>query len=80
MTMNNETIAKALTNLVPDAEWTLSGDDYSNLNWLSEGVPPTVEQIEAEIATPTPRPQPTVAEKLAEVGLSIDNLKAALGV
>lgn len=49
MTMNNETIAKALTNLVPDAEWTLSGDDYSNLNWLSDGTPPTIEEIEAEI-------------------------------
>ena len=50
MTMNNETIAKALTNLVPDAEWTLSGDDYSDLNWLSDGTPPTLASIEKEIA------------------------------
>jgi len=29
--------------------------------------------------TPKPRPEPTVAEKLASVGLSLDELKAALG-
>jgi len=28
---------------------------------------------------PKPRPEPTVAEKLASVGLSLDELKAALG-
>jgi len=49
MTINNETISKALTNLVPDAEWVLSGDDYSELNWLSDGTPPTMAEIEAEI-------------------------------
>ena len=27
-----------------------------------------------------PKPEPTVAEKLASVGLSLDDLKAALGV
>lgn len=29
---------------------------------------------------PKPRPEPTIAEKLASVGLSIDDLKAALGI
>jgi hypothetical protein len=30
--------------------------------------------------TPKPRPEPTIAEKLASVGLTIDDLKAALGL
>lgn len=29
---------------------------------------------------PKPRPEPTVAEKLASVGLDLDDLKAALGL
>ena len=42
----------------------------------------TKEQLEAAIAAHVAidDPQPTVAEKLASVGLSIDDLKAALGV
>lgn len=29
---------------------------------------------------PQPKPEPTIAEKLASVGLSIDDLKSALGL
>ena len=29
---------------------------------------------------PTPKPEPTVAEKLLQVGLSVDDLKKALGL
>jgi hypothetical protein len=28
------------------AEWTLNGDDYAGLTWLSEGEPPTVAELE----------------------------------
>ena len=47
--MDNLTISKALLNLVPNANWILRGDDYSNLEWESEGTPPSIEEIEAEI-------------------------------
>ena len=47
--MTHDEIIKALYNLAPKDEWTLSGDDYSELNWISDGTPPTVEEIEAEI-------------------------------
>lgn len=30
-----------------DAEWTLNGDDYSGLTWLSEGDPPTEKELKA---------------------------------
>jgi len=29
------------------AEWTLNGDDYAGLTWLSEGKAPTEKQLEA---------------------------------
>ena len=41
----------------------------------------TKKEAEAALAAHNPAPhEPTVAEKLASVGLSIDDLKAALGV
>ena len=76
----NTKIAKALLILKPNAEWYLSGDDYSDLVWLSEGNKPTWAQVEAEINNATPTPEPTVEEKLALVGLSLDDLKSALGL
>jgi hypothetical protein len=71
-------IVKALNDLGAK-EWTLSGDDIANIVWLTDDKK-TKAQIEAAIANPLPESQSTVAEKLASVGLSIDDLKAALGV
>ena len=36
--------------------------------------------IEAEIANPTPKPEPTIDQKLSSVGLSVADLKSALGL
>jgi len=33
--------AAVLTDRFPDAEWTLNGDDYAGLTWLSDTPPPT---------------------------------------
>jgi len=76
----NTKIAKALSILKPNAQWSLSGDDYDDLVWLSEGNKPTWAQVEAEINNPTPQPEPTIEDKLASVGLSLPDLKAALGL
>jgi len=77
----NRKIGDALNVLRPDAEWVLRGDDYSNLEWLdAEQTQPTWVEVEAEINNPTPTPEPTIEEKLAKAGLSIDDLKAALGL
>ena len=43
-------IVKALLSLCPNAEWTLLGDNYVDLVWLSHGKAPTLAEIEAEIA------------------------------
>jgi len=47
--MTHEEIIAALQSLAPKTEWTLSGDNYADLVWLSDGTPPTLKQIEAEI-------------------------------
>jgi hypothetical protein len=74
-------IVDALIALRPQAEWTLSADDYADIEWLdTKQTKPTLAEIEAEIANPTPSPQPTIAEKLESVGLSVDDLKVALGL
>ena len=43
-------IATILTKRYPGSEWTLNGDNYSGLTWLSEGKKPTKKSLEAEWA------------------------------
>ena len=43
-------ITQVLTKRFPDAEWTLNGDSYSGLTWLSESTKPTAEELQAEWA------------------------------
>ena len=77
----NTKIARALSILKPNAEWSLTGDDFANLEWLDdEQTAPTWEEVKAEIDNPTPIPEPTVEQKLASVGLSLPDLKTALGL
>jgi len=40
-------IAAILTRKFEGAEWTLNGDDYSGLTWLSESNQPTEKELEA---------------------------------
>jgi hypothetical protein len=79
MTTHSE-IVKALKDLQPNAQWTLSGDNLADLEWLDELPKPSEEAIFNAIANPLPEPEPTVNQKLASVGLTIDDLKAALGL
>lgn len=73
------TIIEALERLCPGAQWVLTDENYDNLQWLDElQVKPTKAQIEAKMAEKLP--EPSINEKLASVGLSIDDLKAALGL
>ena len=74
----NYKISKALQVISPGAEWSLLGDDYDDLVWLSEGNKPAWAQVEAEINNPTPTPEPTIEQKLASVGLSLEELKSAI--
>jgi hypothetical protein len=40
-------IALILSRRYAGSKWTLNGDDYVGLTWLSEGKPPTEKQLEA---------------------------------
>jgi hypothetical protein len=83
--MTNTQIAEALNYLLPEGNWgSFTGDANNaqefetNLNWTGSGVKPTWEQISTAIVPS--KPEPSVAEKLASVGLSISDLKTALGL
>ena len=78
--MKHTEILKALKDLLPNAEYVLTGDDYENIQWLDDQSKPTMAEIKAAISNPLPELEPTVTEKLASVGLSVDDLKAALGL
>ena len=44
-------IASALSELKPNAEWTLRGDTYADLEWLDKNqTKPTEEEVNAKIA------------------------------
>ena len=43
-------IALILSKRYRDAEWTLNGDSYSGLTWLSDTPKPSLEDLEAEWA------------------------------
>jgi len=76
----NQKISDALSILRPNAEWILRGDSYDGLEWLDEKQEaPTWTQVQSELNNST-KIEPTIDEKLASVGLSLDDLKSALGL
>lgn len=84
--MTNLEIVKALEYLAPKAEWVLSGDDYSKIEWKSSDRKPTLEEIEAEIAMiPTRENELKMAAEakksavLSKLGISEDELRAVIG-
>lgn len=83
--MFHDDIVAALNNLVPDAKWQLTGDDYGQINWI-EGDKPTLKEIQDEINNIPLREAEKKAEKeikknaaeakLIALGLTIDDIKA----
>lgn len=39
--------AAILTRKYPDTEWSLNGDDYAGLTWLSDSLKPTKKELDA---------------------------------
>jgi len=79
--MKSYDIGRAIILLQPDAQFTLVGNNYDDVVWLEPlAVIPTLAEIEATIADFSTEQEPTVEEKLARTGLSLDDLKAALGL
>lgn len=78
--MDNVKLTKAILQLVPDAEFVLSGTDIDSITWLDSRTKPSKSAIEETANNLLPDPEPTVADKLASVGLSVADLKTALGI
>lgn len=81
--------ATILTLKYKGSEWTLDGDDYSGLNWISETPKPSKktlddlwETVQAELAAEKQNKLDTKASalaKLAALGLTEDEAKAIIG-
>jgi hypothetical protein len=78
--------ATILVKKYPNSEWTLDGDDYKGLTWLSDTTKPTKKQlddlwsvVQAEIASEAQakaEAKLAAQAKLAALGLTVEDLKA----
>ena len=83
-------IATILTKRYAGSEWTLDGDDYTGLTWLSDTPKPTKKALEAlwadvqaEIAGEAQARVDTKASaiaKLQALGLTVDEVRVAFGL
>ena len=74
----------------PDAEWTLDGDSYDGLTWLSDTPKPSQAELDAAWPAVQQARQDAVAakeaarqsaiDKLAALGLTVDEISAAFGL
>jgi hypothetical protein len=81
--------ASILTRKYEGSEWTLDGDNYDGLNWISDSPKPSKKtlddlwesvqaEIEAEKAAKVDLKASAIA-KLAALGLTEDEAKAIIG-
>ena len=78
-----------LTTLYADKQWSMSGEDYSGLDWFDSAPKPTKEQLDAQqdLAVTTAIANQQAAKdaktsalaKLAALGLTQDEVKALVG-
>jgi len=83
-------IPAILSRKFEGSEWTLSGDDYDGLTWLSEGEPPTEAQlkklwptVQAEIAAEAQAKidaKASAIAKLQDLGLTVEEVSVAFGL
>jgi len=83
-------IAQILTRQYAGAEWTLNGDTYDGLTWLSDSPQPTeaelealAPEVEAEIAAEVQArldAKQSAIGKLEALGLTVDEVKVAFGL
>ena len=82
--------AAVLSENYPDAEWTLDGDTYEGLTWLSDTPKPSqadldaawpaVQQAQADAVAADAAAKQSAIDKLAALGLSVDEIRAAFGL
>lgn len=82
--------AIVLTDNYPGSEWTLNGDTYDGLTWLSDTPKPTqaeldaawpaVQQAQADAREAKEAARQSAVSKLAALGLTVDEISAAFGL
>ena len=82
--------AAVLTANYPDASWTLNGDTYDGLTWLSDTPKPTqaeldaawpaVQQAQADAVAAKEAARASGVAKLEALGLTVDEVSAVFGV
>jgi len=82
--------AAVLTVNYADSLWTLDGDTYDGLTWLSDTPKPTqqeldaawpaVQQAQADAVAAKEAAKQTAIDKLAALGLTVDEIQAAFGL
>jgi len=83
-------IAEILTRRYAGSKWTLDGDDYTGLTWLSDTAKPTKKALEAlwadvqaEIAGEVQArvdAKASAIAKLQALGLTVDEVQVAFGL
>ena len=82
-------IAKAIKAINPNAEFTINAEDYNQITWLNETTPISVSDIQAKIlelptaqeeATATATKKASGKQKLLDLGLSEEEVKALIGI
>jgi len=83
-------IATILTKRYPGSEWTLNGDNYSGLTWLSSTTKPTEKalqkvwpEVQAEIAGEAQArvdAKASTIAKLQALGLTVEEVQVAFGL
>ena len=82
--------AQILTRKYPGKEWTLNGDKYSGLTWLSDSPKPKKAEldalwsdVQAEIAAEAQArvdAKASAIAKLEALGLTVDEVSVAFGL
>lgn len=83
-------IATILTRRYPGSEWTLDGDDYTGLTWLSDTAKPTKSaleklwaEVQQEIADEVQAKldaKASAIQKLEALGLTVEEVSVAFGL
>jgi len=82
--------AAVLSENYPDAEWTLNGDAYDGLTWLSDTPKPSqadldsawpaVQQAQADAVAAKETAKQSGIDKLTALGLTVDEVSAVFGI
>jgi hypothetical protein len=82
--------AAVLTANYPGSVWTLNGDTYDGLTWLSDTPKPTqqelddawpaVQQAQADAVAADEAAKQSAVDKLAALGLTVDEIRVAFGL